>query len=200
MKTQSLKDAMLEILPATADRWDDLETLFGKYGASAGCWCMFWRLPFKEFKQIEGEGARVALKELTARKCAPGLLAYIDGEPIGWCSLAPRGDYLGLERSRRFKRVDDQPVWSIVCFFIKRAYRNKGVMAELLRGAVNYAAEHGAKVVEGYPVDLRAHLLAGKKLTGDSGYMGIASVFRAVGFKKVADVSETQLVMRYSIQ
>ena len=200
MKTQSLKDARLEILPATADRWDDLETLFGKYGASAGCWCMFWRLPFKEFKQIEGEGARMALKELTGRKCAPGLLAYIDDEPIGWCSLAPRVDYLGLERSRTLKRVDDQPVWSIVCFFIKRAYRQKGMMAALLQGAVAYAAEHGAMVVEGYPVDLQSHLLAGKKLTGFRGYMGITSVFRAAGFKKVADASETQQVMRYTIK
>ncbi len=199
MKTQSLNNARLEIIPATADRWNDLELLFGKYGASAGCWCMFWRLPFKEFNQIEGEGTRAALKELTGRKLAPGLLAYIDGEPIGWCSMGPREDFRGLERSRTLKRVDDQPVWSIVCFFIKRAYRQKGVMAALLKGAVAYAGEHGAKVVEGYPVDLRSHLLAGRKLTGSRGYMGIASVFRAAGFKKVADASETQLIMRYTI-
>lgn len=189
----------LRIVPATADRWNDLELLFGKYGASARCWCMFWRMPFKEFNAIKGEGTRAALKELTGRNIAPGLLAYMDGEPIGWCSLGPREDFRGLERSRTLKRVDDQPVWSIVCFFIKRSYRHKGMMAALLKAAVAYAAEHGAKIVEGYPVDLQSHLLTGKKLTGFSGFMGIASVFRAAGFKKVTDASETQLVMRYYV-
>jgi len=199
LKSGFIAESRLVIVPATADRWNDLELLFGKYGASARCWCMFWRLPFKEFNAIKGEGTRAALKALTSKDVAPGLLAYLNGEPVGWCSLGPREDFRGLERSRTLKRVDDQPVWSIVCFFIKRGYRRKGLMAALLKGAVAYAAKHGAKIVEGYPVDLQSHLLAGRKLTGFSGFMGIASVYRAAGFKKVADASETQLVMRYSI-
>jgi GNAT superfamily N-acetyltransferase len=190
----------IKIYPATAERWKDIETLFGPKGAYAGCWCMFWRLDRADFKRLKGEGTKAVLKEMTSRNEVAGLLAYVDGEPAGWCSIGPREDYAALENSRILKRIDEAPVWSIVCFFIAKPFRNQGVMAGLLRGAVEYAEQHGAQVIEGYPIDMQTDKLAGERLSSYSGYMGIASAFRAVGFMEVANASETQLIMRYTIK
>jgi GNAT superfamily N-acetyltransferase len=188
----------IEVVPATADLWPDMETLFGTNGACAGCWCMFWRLDRADFKKQQGEGNKATLRELTLTGRVPGLLAYVDGRPVGWCSIGAREGYLALERSRILKRVDDRPVWSIVCFFVARPYRRSGLMGELLRGAVAYARKQGAQFVEAYPIDTEAPPLAGKKLTPVGGYMGIASAFRALGFVEVGRASETQLIVRYS--
>lgn len=190
----------IEVYPATADRWEDLEILFGPRGAYAGCWCMFWRLDRRDFKKLKGEGTKAVLKEMTCRDEVPGLLAYAGGKPAGWCSVGPRQDYAALENSRILRRVDDLPVWSVVCFFVARPYRNQGVMTALLNGAIEFARGKGAIVIEGYPVDTETGLIAGKTLTGFSGYMGIASVFREAGFVEVQQASETQRIMRYTIE
>ena len=194
------ENAEVEVYPATAERWKDIESLFGVKGAYAGCWCMFWRLDRADFKKLKGEGTKAVLKGMTARNNVVGLLAYVDGQPIGWCSVSPRKDYVALENSRILKRIDDKPVWSIVCFFVARPFRNKSITSKLLRGAVKYAEQQGAKIVEGYPIDMQTDKLAGQKLNSYSGYMGIASIFRAAGFVKVADASETQLIMRYTVK
>lgn len=190
----------IEVLPATAERWLDLEALFGRNGACAGCWCMWWRLSRAEFKRLQGEGNKAMLKEITLRNQVPGLLAYADGHPAGWCSIGPREQFAALEESRILTRVDDQPVWSIVCFFVPRLFRRRGLLAELVRGAVRYAQQRGAQIVEAYPIDTQTLKLAGKKLTGAGGYMGVASTFRALGFVEVGRASETQLIMRYMIR
>lgn len=199
MTTAIQQTPEIQVSPASAERWQDIETLFGTRGAYSGCWCMFWRMKRKDFANLHGEGTREALKELTCSNKVPGLLAYLDGKPIGWCSLGPREDFKALENSRSLRRVDDTPTWSMVCFFIAKPYRKKGVMTQLVKAAVEYAARNHAQAVEAYPIDLQSHLLTGKTLTGYSGYMGIASVFREAGFEKVADASETQLIMRYGI-
>lgn len=113
--------------PATASRWSDIEELFGDRGACGGCWCMFWRIPRKEYEQNKGQGNKRAFKKIVTNRGEPGILAYHDKEPIGWCAIAPREEYIALERSRILKPVDDKPVWSISCLFIKKPYRRKGV-------------------------------------------------------------------------
>jgi GNAT superfamily N-acetyltransferase len=193
------ENTSVEILPLIAERWQDLETLFGEHGAYAGCWCMFWRLERAEFKKLEGEGAKAMLKGMAEQDEIPGLLAYVDGKPAGWCSVGPRENYRALENSRILKRVDEQPVWSIVCFFVDKAYRKQGIMYELVRGAVAYARSNRAKFVEAYPIDMQSLKLAGQKLSGCSGYMGIATAFRENGFVEISRASETQLIMRYTI-
>jgi len=199
--TKSLQESVeVEVYPATAERWKDIESLFGAKGAYAGCWCMFWRLDRADFKRMKGEGTKAVLKGMTTKNDVAGLLAYIDGQPIGWCSIGPRNDYAALENSRILKRIDDMPVWSIVCFFVAKPFRSTGIMSALLRGAVKYAEQQGAKIIEGYPIDMQTDKLAGQKLNSYSGYMGIASIFRAAGFVKVADASETQLIMRYTVK
>jgi len=189
-----------EINPLTKERWDDLEALFGAHGGYAGCWCMFWRLERAEFKKLRGDGTKAVLKDMTLNNRVPGLLAYVDGKAVGWCSVGPREAYLALEKSRILKRVDQEPVWSIVCFFVDKAHRKQGVMKALIQGAVAYAQSAGAKIVEGYPIDMQAPKLVGQKLSGCGGYMGIAAAFRETGFIEIGRASETQLIMRYTTQ
>jgi GNAT superfamily N-acetyltransferase len=191
----STSDALsVAVHPATAARWHDLETLFGEQGADAGCWCMFWRLGPAPFKERPVSEHKEALKGLVEGGQVPGLLLYGDGQAMGRCSIAPRETFPGLERSRVYQRVDDQPVWSIVCFFVAKPFRRKGVMKHLLAGALAYAREHGAQIVEGYPRDVAGTVASG------TGYRGIASTFREVGFVEVRRASNTQLIMRYRFE
>jgi len=182
----------------TADRWEDLEKLFGPRGATGGCWCMWWRLKRSEFERQKGEGNRQAFKELVDKGQTAGVLAYLktsDSEtPVGWCSVAPRQDFSALERSRILKRVDDQPVWSVVCFFVARKHRRQGLTIGLLRAAVDYAAQNGAKVVEGYPVEPKKDKVADAFV-----YTGLASAFIEAGFVEVTRRSETRPIMRFMI-
>jgi GNAT superfamily N-acetyltransferase len=181
--------------PVTPERWPDLEALFGERGAYGGCWCMWFRVTRSQFQQQTGEGNRRALKGIVDSGEVPGLLAYAGGEPAGWCSVAPRDVFPSLDRSRTLKRVDDRPVWSIVCFFVAKPFRGKGVMASLLRAAVDYAAEHGARIVEGYPVE-----------PGDGGidaasaFTGVVAAFRDAGFVEVVRRSEKRPIMRYAVR
>ena len=185
--------AALQFQPLTPERWGDFEALFGPKGAYGGCWCMWPRLRRKEFDANSGAENKQAMRETVDCGEEPGLLAYSGGEPIGWVALAPREKYALLEHSRTLKRVDDQPVWSIVCFVIDKRLRGRGMMAKLLTAAVEYAARHGASIVEAYPVEPAG------KLTGYSGFTGIASTFRRAGFVEVARASQQQPVMRYYI-
>jgi GNAT superfamily N-acetyltransferase len=153
----------------------------------------------KVFYQLSGEDRKSALKEMTLKNEIPGLLAYVNGQVAGWCSVAPRKQYQALEYSRRLKRIDEKPVWSIVCFYVNKDYRFQGLMQALIGSAVDYARQHNAKIVEAYPIDMQSAQLSGHKLSGDSGYMGIASIFRQAGFIKSGRASETQLIMRYII-
>ena len=184
----------LEIHPLTPDRWPDLETLFGERGATGGCWCMYWRLKRSEFEAGKGEGNRQAFKQVVESGQPPGLLAYAERQPVGWCALGPRADYSTLGRSRVLKPVDDQPVWSVVCFFIAKPLRRKGVTEALLRAAVEYAGERGVKIVEGYPYEPKTD-----RMPDVFAYTGLASTFRKVGFVEVLRRSETRPIMRYII-
>ena len=183
-----------EIVPVTAERWPDLETLFGPRGACAGCWCMWWRLPRKEFEARKGEGNREALRAIVASDAVPGLLAYVEGVPAGWCAIAPRDHYPGLARSRILSPVDERPVWSVTCFFIARSYRRRGLTVRLLLAAVEHARSRGAQVVEGYPHD------AGEgELPPAFAWTGLAAAFRTAGFEEVARRSPKRPIMRHTV-
>jgi GNAT superfamily N-acetyltransferase len=182
----------LEFYPVTAKRWQDLENLFGERGACGGCWCMWWRLSRSQFNKQKGEGNKKGLKKIVDSGEVPGLLAYAEGKPIGWCSVAPRETFSTLERSRILKRVDENPVWSVVCFFIAKPFRRKRVTIKLLHAAVEYAKSQGAKIVEGYPVEPKK-----TKMPDVFAYTGLASAFRQAGFVEVLRRSETRPIMRY---
>jgi hypothetical protein len=120
MQAQRSKGIKLKFFPLTPDRWSDFETLFGERGACGGCWCMLWRLKRSEFEQQKGEANRKAMQRMVKSKQVPGILAYSQKQPVAWCSMGPRQDFPALERSRILKKTDDEPVWSITCFFIEK--------------------------------------------------------------------------------
>ncbi len=184
----------LECKPVSPDRWADLETLFGPRGACGGCWCMYWRLSRSDFEQMKGEANRSLLKSIIDAGEEPGILAYDAGKPVGWVCVAPRINFSTLERSRILKPVDDQPVWSVVCFFVARPYRRKGITVELLNAAVAYASHHGAMIVEGYPVEPKADRSPDTFM-----YHGLASAFLKAGFQEVVRRSETRPIMRKAL-
>jgi GNAT superfamily N-acetyltransferase len=180
--------------PLTLENWGDFEALFGTRGACGGCWCMAWRRERAVFNQQKGAGNKAALRKRLAAGNAPGILLYRDGRAIGWCSVAPREEFVALARSRVWKPVDEQPVWSVSCFFVAKEYRNQGVSVELLRAATEFARQQGAKIVEGYPQELR-----GKKLPPPFVWTGLASAFQQAGFQEVARRSPNKPIMRYVI-
>jgi GNAT superfamily N-acetyltransferase len=185
----------LEVAPLTPERWPDLEKLFGPRGAVGGCWCMYWRLKNSEYEQLKGEGNRALFKDLVSQGEPPGLLGYLDGEPAGWCALGPRPDFSRLERSRILAPVDEQPVWSIVCFFIHRRHRQSGLSEKLLAAAIEYARSNGAEVLEGYPVEPKK-----EKMPSVFAYTGLASTFRKLGFTEVQRRSETRPIVRLELR
>jgi len=155
---------------------------------------MFFRLPRSQFNLQKGGKNRAAMKKIVNSGEVPGMLAYAGGEPVGWCSVAPRETYPVLDRSRVMKRMDDQPVWSVVCLFVSKALRGKGVSIELLKAAADYVRRHGGKILEGYPVEPRKG-----KMPDVFAYTGLASAFRKAGFKECARRSETRPMMRLLI-
>lgn len=180
--------------PATADHWKDLVTLFSERGVQKGCWCMYWRVPRKEFSHNYGKGNQQALKEIIDRGTIPGILAYHEGKAVGWCSVAPREDFGVLGRSPTLKPMDEEPAWSIVCFFVSKPFRGKRLSQRLIRAAVEYAREHGAKIVEAYPIDPEAKSIEYER------YTGLTTTFLKAGFKEVARRSDRRPIMRYYIQ
>ncbi len=183
-----------EIHPLTPDRWHDFVRLFGRNGACAACWCMWWRLPLRKWTRQKGAGNRRAIRRIVRSGEPPGVLAYLDGEPVGWCAVAPRAAYPRLARSRRFPPVDDQPVWSVTCFFVAKSHRRCGVSLALLEAAVEFAGRRGARIVEGYPTE------PGKDQPDVFVYTGLASTFRQLGFEEVARRAPCRPIMRLCLR
>jgi len=156
---------------------------------------MFWRVPRKQFEAQKGEGNKRALKGIVSAGKKPGIIAYAGKEAIAWCAVAPRETYVGLETSRLLKPIDDKPVWSISCLFVKRPYRRQGVSAQLLKAAVDFAVKQGATVVEGYPVEPSMDKMPDPFL-----WHGLPSAFKAAGFKEVLRRSKARPIMRFQIQ
>jgi len=178
------------IAPLDPDRWDDLENLLDRPGPHRGCWCLWWRLLHKEFGATSDDQHRRRMGQIVRRGGRPGLLGYVDGEPVAWVSLGPRTDFAALEASRLLRRVDEKPVWSVVCFFVDRRARRKGVTLGLLKAAVEYARSRGAKIIEGYPVEPGPRLYT---------FMGSPATFRKAGFRDVTPPGQVRQVMRYFV-
>jgi GNAT superfamily N-acetyltransferase len=184
---------IVDIVPITPDRWDDVAALFGEGGDPKSCWCMYWRLRGKDWAQGTPRSSRDRLHALVDedRDPAPGLLAYRDGRPVGWVSVAPREDYDRLTNSRVRPRIDDVPVWSVVCFVVSKGERGQGLTSKLLDAATAYAIDHGAPGLEAYPVDP-----GDARVPAALGYTGLLSTFKAAGFKVVHEIHSPQATVR----
>ena len=156
---------------------------------------MFWRNRGVDFSRSTAASNREALRGLIAREPAPGLMALDDdGTALGWVSLGPREDYERLERSRVRPRLDDLPVWAIVCFVVARRGRRTGVAAKLLDAAIDYAREHGAPALEGYPVDTTTGKPSAATL-----YSGTLSTFQRAGFRNARTIDSPQATVQRAI-
>jgi GNAT superfamily N-acetyltransferase len=190
--------APVDIQPLTPDRWPDLERLFSEGGDPKNCWCMYWRLRGKNWSFTNAAETKQGLRDLVeqVRDPAPGLLAYRGGRAHGWVSLAPREADDRLEHSRVRPRLDDTPVWSIVCFVVSRGERGRGLTRRLLDAAVTYARAHGATVLEAYPTDVGTG-----RIPSANGYTGLLSTFEAAGFDVVHEIdSPTATVKRVVVR
>lgn len=174
----------LQIHPLTPERLPDLAALFGQGGDPKWCWCASFRVRSLDFTKANPAANRRVLERAmvaTAQEQrAPGLIAYRDGEAIGWVSLGPRDDYERLRHSKVLAPVDDSPVWSIVCFVVGRRARGQGVAAALLEAAVEYARNRGATLLEAYPVETDAG-----RIPSANAYMGTLRMFERAGFEVV---------------
>jgi GNAT superfamily N-acetyltransferase len=173
------------VVPATADRFDDVAALLAPRNPDApACWCLYYRCTSSQFSKLRGAERPAALKSLCEREVAPGVLAYLDGQVVGWCALGPRAEMGRLQRSRTIPAVDGTPVWSIVCFVVRSGFRRRGVAGALLDGAIAYAAEHGATVLESYPIDTE-----GGRVSGAFLFVGTTSMFERAGFVRLIETS-----------
>ena len=186
-----MTDKRIHYFPATADRWKDIENLFGERGACGGCWCMTWRQSASDFQQNKGDKNRAMFRAIVKKGAEPGVLAYADSEPVGWCAVAPREQFPRLDNSRVWARIDNEPVWSITCLFVKKGFRNKGLSAKLIEAATKLAKTQGAKIVDAYPQDLK-----GKRLPDAFVWTGLAGAFVKAGFEEAARRSEQKPMMR----
>ena len=178
----------LTIRPLTPDLWPAFEDLFGRHGASNGCWCMYWRIGSEYHKRPRQEN-KADFCALVESGPPPGLLA-LDGDlAVGWCQLTPRSALPWLNHWPKFAPVDDLPVWSLSCFYIRRGYRRRGVTRALIQAAIEVARQAGAPALEAYPIDSR--------LSPSAGFTGYVSTFERAGFKIVAQRVPARPVMRY---
>ena len=175
------------VRPATADRFADLAAIPGQRNPDGdACWCLTYRLPSAENRSLRGRERAEAMRALCARDLAPGLLAYLGDQPVGWAGVAPRADLHTFATSRRIPHVDDLPVWTVWCFRVRGGYARRGIASALLAGAVEFAHEHGAPAIEGYPVDN-----GGRRVDRTMAYVGTRGMFERAGFSFAA---ETQSV------
>lgn len=155
---------------------------------------MHWKLRGKAYDEAKGPGTRQMHKSIVDSGTVTGLLAYSKGAVVGWVAVEPRSAYEKLAHSRVLKPVDDQPVWSVTCFYVAKDYRRQGVTVSLLNAAVEHVSHMGGRIVEGYPVD------TSKNMPGPFIFTGTASAFQKAGFKEVARNSPTRPIFRFEIE
>lgn len=153
---------------------------------------MAWRLNHAEFEKQKGAGNKRAMKKLVEEKEQIGIIAYLEGEPIGWCSVAPREKFIRLESSRVLKPIDNKPVWSITCFFLAKDFRRKGLSVDLLKGVIAFCKKRGVKILEAYPI-----IPYSKNMPAAFAWTGFVTSFKKAGFKVAKRWSKARPIMRY---
>ena len=188
-----------ETHPVTPGRFEDFADVINRNRRPTHCWCLSHRLTLKEVEELGGTGATArekAMRALCERDHPPGVVTYLDGEPVGWCNIGPRSEITRLARSTLMLPVDDLPVWSIVCVVVRSGYRRRGVTQALIEGAVAYAESHGAPAVEAHPVDP-----GDRRMDLTMAFVGTRAMFEKAGFEVVGTTDAVasklpRLVMR----
>ena len=190
-----------ETHPVTPDRFDDFADVVNKNRRANHCWCLSHRLQAKEIEELGGTGddqREQAMRRLCEREHPPGVVTYLDGEPVGWCSIGPRSEIPRLAASQLIRPVDDVPVWSIICVVVRSGFRKRGVTGPLIEGAVEYARSRGAPAVEAHPVD------PPDRMDLTMAFVGTKAMFDRAGFEVVGTTEAVasrmpRLVMRRTL-
>jgi GNAT superfamily N-acetyltransferase len=177
----------LRIRPLTLDLWPALEDLFGKNWPCHDCWCMYWRIG-NSYRRRPRERNKADFRRVVKQGPPPGLLAFDGDLAVGWCQLTPRDGLPWLDRAWRLRRIDDVPVWSISCFYVRKGYRKLGVTSALIEAAVKTAKSAGAPALEAYPLDA--------DLSPSASGTGYASTFARAGFRVVGRRTPPRPIMR----
>ena len=179
------------IYPLTPELWPALEDLFDQQWPVGRCWCMYWRIG-NDYRKRPHDANKEAFCELVKSGPPPGLLAFDGDLAVGWCQLTPRDTLPWLDKTWRLKRVDDVPVWSLSCFYVRKGYRKRGVTSALIAAALDAAKRAGAPALEAYPLDAN--------LTPSASSTGYVSTFKRAGFKIVARHVPPRPIMRYDFK
>lgn len=181
----------VEFQPVSVNTWDDLEALFERRGGPRHCYCMVNRVMEPRYSRADSPAKKAGLREYVEHGVLVGIMAYVDGAAVGWCSIAPLSSH-GRLRTRDCK-VEDGPadvVWSISCFYIRTSVRRSGLSTRLITAAIEYAKSHSATVIEAYPV------------LPDSPswrYMGFVPTFERLGFKHAGMSGTRRHVMQLRV-
>ena len=195
----------LTIVPANEASWEDIQTVFGTRGEPSSCQCQRYKMqPRESWASVGAEELAFRFRTQTdwgdpKSRVTSGLVAYLDGEPVGWCAIEPRTAYPRLLRNTRVpwdgrsEDKTDDSVWAVTCFVTRKGFRRRGLSRALARAAVDFARERGARALEGYPMITqpgRAVTLVGEL------HVGTRSIFEAAGFVEVGNPTRRRVVMR----
>ncbi len=174
---------VLTFRPVTPDSWKDFEALFESRGGPKSCWCMIWRAGGEESKHRDGKSRKTFMHQRILLDTPVGILGYLNGEAVSWCSIAPKETYRNLTGK---ETTDVQNVWSLACYFIRREHRSKGFAKQMTKAATSYARENGATTIEAYPVEQDSPSYR---------YMGFVSMFREMGFTEIGKAGSRRHIM-----
>ena len=190
----------VQVRPATPDRWNDLVRVFGRRGDDPSwCWCRIFldsATSESATSKPRPDNREALRQEIVDAPVAPGLLAYVENQPVGWTRVGPRSDFPRVNANRALAKVltEDPGVWWATCFAVDSGHRRSGVGSALLKAAVEFAREHGATAVEGHPVEVAA--LSAARVAGSAVFTGTMAMFSAAGFTEVARTYPSRPVMR----
>jgi GNAT superfamily N-acetyltransferase len=200
--TRMTTDAAISVVPANEASWDDLQAIFGARGDASRCQCQHFKITHAQWRSVPVDKRAERLREQTGcghpeARTTSGLVAYLDGEPVGWCAVEPRTAYVRLLRTRvpwtgRDEDTTDDGIWAVTCFVTRVGFRRRGVSRALARAAVDFARERGARGIEGYPMITRR----GQEVVWGELYVGSRSIFAAAGFAEVSRPTRRRAVMR----
>ena len=191
---KSVTNIKLKFDPLTSANWKQFEEVMGEKGGCGNCWCMYFRIPYKTFQEIKPDGNKKLMKQIVKKGEPVGLIASMNKQTVGWIGLAPREDYIKLENSRTFKRIDDKPVWSITCFFIKKELRRMGLSRQLIKGAIDFAKKKKIKTLEAYPA-----IPYSEKVPYPFLWVGVLSSFIKNGFTVVQQNGKSRAMVRIDL-
>jgi GNAT superfamily N-acetyltransferase len=200
--TRATTEAAISIVPANEASWDDLQAVFGTRGEPAKCQCQWFQTAPADWRALPLEERTRRLHEQTGcgdpdAEGTSGLVAYLDGEPVGWCAVEPRSVYVHLLGSRvvwagRDEDPADAGVWAVTCFVTRKGFRRLGVSRALAAAAVGFARKRGARALEGYPIVVQP----GQNMTWGELYVGSRGIFAAAGFAEISRPTTRRVVMR----